>query len=98
MSIMREAYGKEPEIVCYCQDWHFLWNMFQYFGGSLPNVFDRICWAKNIVTIYINSHNLFYIFQAIANLIVPIHAYMVMNVGDSFPSAISFKPTTIGQR
>lgn len=28
MLITREAYGKVPEITCYCQKWHFLLNMF----------------------------------------------------------------------
>jgi len=35
--------------------------------------------------------------KASSNLIVPIHAYMIMNVADSFPTSISFKPTLIGQ-
>ncbi|XP_057293234.1 cilia- and flagella-associated protein 221-like isoform X2 [Hydractinia symbiolongicarpus] len=31
------------------------------------------------------------------NLIVPIHAYLVMNISSSFPSKINFQPTHVGQ-
>lgn len=31
------------------------------------------------------------------NLIVPIHAYLVMNISSSFPSKLNFQPTHVGQ-